>query len=61
MVSFDLQKVFTPFFYDDAGGFLLVVEGVGRDGFSIECGELFQQVLRGLQLAVFAVAFFLEQ
>ena len=61
MVAFDLKEVFAAFFYDGAGGFVLVVERIGGDDFTVECGELFQQVLCGLQLAVFAVAFFLEQ
>ncbi len=42
LVAFDLQEVFAAFFYDGAGGFVLVVEGVGRDGFAVERRELFE-------------------
>jgi hypothetical protein len=34
-------EIFAAFFDDDAGGFLLVVERVGGDGFAVERGKLF--------------------
>jgi len=36
LIGFDLLKVFTSFFDCDAGGFVLVVQGVGGDGFPVE-------------------------
>jgi len=48
LVSFDLQEVFAAFFHDGAGGFVLVVEWIGRDGFSVERRDLFDQVLCSL-------------
>ena len=42
LVAFDLQEVFAAFFYDGAGGFVLVVEGVGRDGFGVERRQLIE-------------------
>jgi len=61
LVGLNLQEVFAAALDDGPGGFALAVERIGRDGLPIERGELREQVLRGLQLAVFAVAFFLEQ
>ncbi len=42
LVSFDLQEVFAAFFYDGAGGFVLVMQRVCRNGFSVERRQLFE-------------------
>ena len=47
LVSFDLQEIFAAIFHDGTGGFVLVVERIGGDGFAVERRELFKQVLRG--------------
>ena len=61
LIGFDLLEVFTSFFDCDAGGSVLVVQGVGGDGFSGERNLCADQVLGRFELAVFSVAFFLEQ
>ena len=61
MIGFNLLKVFTSFFDCDADGFVLVVQGIGGDGFSVERNLGDDQVLGRFELAVFSVSFFLEQ
>ena len=42
LISVDLQEVFFAFFYDGAGGFMLVVQRVGGDDFSVEQRQFFE-------------------
>ena len=61
LVLFDLLEVLPAFFHDDPGRFALVVQRIGGDGFSVQCGQTFNQSLCRFELAVFSVAFFFEQ
>ena len=61
LVAFDLLEVFTAFLDLGTGGFELVVQRIRGDGFVVERGKPSDQLLRGLEFAVFTVAFFLEQ
>ena len=47
LISFDLQEVFAAFFYDGAGGGVLVMERIGCNGFSVERRKLSEQILCG--------------
>lgn len=61
LVGFDLLEVFASFFDYYTSGFELVVQRIRRDGFPVERNLCSDQVLGGFELAVFSVAFFLEQ
>ena len=51
LVAFDLQEVVPAFVHDGAGGVLLAVERVGRDGFSFQRRQRAQEFLGDFHLA----------
>jgi hypothetical protein len=61
LVRLDLLEVFAAFLNGNAGGFVLVVQRIGGDGFVVESAVLREQCLGRLQFAVLAFAFFFEQ
>ncbi len=55
LVGFDLEEVFAAFVHDDARGFLLAMQRVGRDGFAFERRHGGEELLRDLLLAALGV------
>lgn len=61
LIAFNLKEIVAAFFNDAKRCFVLIMQGIGGDGFPIEYNLLLDQFLRGFELARVAIAFFLEQ